>query len=78
MPTPTGLLKVGDVIKHIATGTVCVVTERLGNDINYAVRIRNEKGERFKGNKKGTPKLVVFFQDVETGLARGNSRLLYK
>jgi hypothetical protein len=47
MPTPTGKLKAGDRIRHISTGTTCVVVERLGNDMLYSVRLRLESGELF-------------------------------
>jgi hypothetical protein len=37
MPTPTGLLKKGDRIRHIETGKIFTVTERSGTDIMYSV-----------------------------------------
>lgn len=39
MPTPTGKLKAGDLIRQKATGAIWRVTERLGNDELYAVRL---------------------------------------
>jgi hypothetical protein len=50
MPTPSGLLKAGDRIKHSSDPTVYVVTRRLGNDISYAVRIRREDNRPFNHN----------------------------
>jgi hypothetical protein len=47
MPTPSGKLKKGDRIRHVKSGTVCVVEERLGNDMLYSVRLRREDGEQF-------------------------------
>lgn len=44
MPTPTGMLKRGDRIKHKETGQVCEVVERLGNDECYSVRVSRKGG----------------------------------
>jgi len=47
MPTPTGMLKAGDRIRHIESGEVCLVVERLGNDACYSVHIQIESGSVF-------------------------------
>jgi hypothetical protein len=47
MPTPTGLLRRGDRIRHTETGTVCVVQERFGNDATYSVWLQREDGGLF-------------------------------
>jgi hypothetical protein len=55
MPTPAGLLKVGDKIAD-PDGTVYIVTERLGNSRDYAARIRREDGRNFTtGEARGRP-----------------------
>ena len=51
MPTPTGLLKPGDIIRHKDTGEECVVTERLGNDISYSVRMKKRDGSKFANRR---------------------------
>ena len=50
MPTPGGMLKKGDEI-IAQDGTRCIVTERLGNDRDYAVRIRKKDGTLFPSMK---------------------------
>lgn len=44
--TPDGKLQNGDKIRS-PDGAVYIVTERLGNDISYSVRIRKEDGTKF-------------------------------
>jgi hypothetical protein len=45
MPTPTGLLKAGEKLRHIETGTIATVVRRNGNDPDgYTVWI--EIGQR--------------------------------
>ena len=46
MPTPSGLLRKGDVLLHVSTNTRWKVIERIGNDVSYAVRLVPESGKR--------------------------------
>jgi hypothetical protein len=47
MPTPAGKLRKGDHIRHVDSGTTCVVVERHGNDATYSVVLRREDGGQF-------------------------------
>jgi len=40
MPTPSGMLKAGDLIQHKTSKDIIEVLERIGNDRNYSVRAR--------------------------------------
>ena len=52
MPTPTGMLSPGDLIKHTESGLVCVVTERTNNSPNhYSIKMRRQDGKRFSDGK---------------------------
>jgi hypothetical protein len=50
MPTKTGLLQVGDRISD-PLGSVFIVTQRLGNSLDYSVRIKREDGKPFTGGE---------------------------
>ncbi len=50
MPTPTGMLKAGDKIQG-PDSVPCVVMQRRGNDINYAVKMQRVDGLRFRCGK---------------------------
>lgn len=44
MSTPTGKLKPGDKIRHKKSGQIWEVIERVGNDVNYAVKVKPIRG----------------------------------
>lgn len=45
MPTPSGLLKKGDRLRHKPTGRVFEVVERTGNDAAYSVYLKAADGK---------------------------------
>lgn len=45
MPTPTGMLKAGDKIRHIATGRVMRVVSREGSGMLYSVILTPADGK---------------------------------
>jgi hypothetical protein len=52
MPTPTGLLKRGDIIKCLKDGRLWRITDRLGNDMIYAVRMVTADGKPLGPNDR--------------------------
>ena len=55
MPTPTGMLKVGERIRHTSgLGIVYVVTRRHGSRVNdYSIQFRREDGKPIAGRTEG-------------------------
>lgn len=50
MPTPTGLLKAGDKVRHKESGRVMVVVRREGNDAIYSVILKPADGQPLPKN----------------------------
>ena len=68
--TPGGKLQKGDRLRHRASGLVCIVTARLGNDAGYGVKIKREDGRRIGGA------LEANLLTAQYQIAKGNWELI--